>query len=366
MLNRCYIATKAFKQLILLLVLIIPFSSCGKRKPPLPPVERVVQRAEVNGRQIGDRVDLYWKMPARNVGPGNTLSINRVDVYRLAERLDEPLSLTEAEFAARSTLIGSIPISDSDFGLKEKVFSDKIQILGQAARLRYVVRFVNPAGQKAAFSNFFLIEPAANVAGSPADIRARATQDAVVVEWSAPGVNLDGSVPANIIGYNVYRTTDKPGAKVSLLNPKPVTQTRFEDRAFEFGTQYRYFVRTISLGRNAESVESYSSETAELTPVDVFKPRPPEALTIAASPSVISIFFAFNLEPDVIGYRIYRTTDPSMDKKRWEFVSEDVMEANTFQDKNVVPGVVYYYFAVAVDSAGNVSDPSDVISETAP
>jgi len=366
MLNNRYITPKAFKTFALLILCLFFFSSCGKRRPPLPPVERVAQRVEVNGKQIGDRVDLFWKMPARNADSGNTLQISRIDVYRLAERLDEPLTLTEAEFAARSTLIGTVPISASDFGLKEKYFSDKLQIAGQAARLRYAVRIVNSSGQKASFSNFFLIEPAANVAGSPADIKVTPTQNAIVINWTAPGVNLDGSSPANILGYNIYRTGDKTGAPVELLNPEPVSEPRFEDQNFTFGMVYRYFVRTVSLGRNAESVESFASETTEIKPLDLFKPAPPEALTVAAAPSVISIFFAFNLEPDVIGYRIFRSTDQSLDKGNWDRISEEPMESNTFQDKNVVSGVVYYYYAVAVDSAGNVSDPSEVVSETAP
>lgn len=365
MLNTCYIAVKAFKLFVPLCLMIALFSACGKRRPPLPPVERVVQRVEVNGKQIGDRIDLFWKMPARNAGAGNTLNISRIDIYRLAERLDEPLSLTESEFAARSTLIGSIQVTSADFGLKEKVFSDKLQIAGQAARLRYAVRFVNTDGQKASFSNFFLIEPAANVAGSPADVRVTASQTAVLLEWTAPRFNLDGSSPANIIGYNVYRVSDKTRTDVELLNPKPVSDGEFSDETFEFKSTYRYFIRTVSLGRNAESVESYGSETIEITPIDKFKPGPPEALTVAAAPSVISLFFAFNIEPDVVGYKVFRSTDPSLDKKEWKLVSEAIMESNTFQDKGVIPGVVYYYYTVAVDSAGNISDPSEVVSETA-
>lgn len=366
MLNTRYITVKAFKPLLLLSLIFMLFSSCGKRRPPLPPVERVAQRVELNGRQIGDRVDLFWKMPARNADSGNTLNISRIDIYRLAEKLDESLSLTEAEFAARSTLIGNIPVSDSDFGLKEKVFSDKLQIAGQAARLRYALRFVNSSGQKASFSNFFLIEPAANVAGSPADIKATATQNAVVVEWTAPGANLDGTAPANILGYNVFRTTDKRGERAELLNENPVAETRFEDQDFVFGTVYRYFVRSVSLGRNAESVESFGSDVFEIRPLDSFKPSPPEALTVAAAPSVISVFFAFNLEPDVVGYQVFRSTDPAVDKNRWTKVSGATMESNTFQDKNVTAGVEYFYYVVAIDSAGNISDPSEVVSETAP
>lgn len=352
-----------FKLTPLLIAAALLFSTCGKRRPPLPPVERVKQRVEINGQQIGDRVDVYWQMPARNAGSGSTLRISRVDIYRLAEKLDDPLSLTEEEFSARSTLIGSLVIEDSDFGLSRKVYSDKLKIAGQAARLRYAVRFANEAGQKAAFSNFFVIEPAANVSVSPADISASVAQTAITIRWSAPAANLDGSSPANLIGYNVYRSSNDKAAV--LLNEKPVPSVTFDDGTFEFGNSYRYFVRAVSLGRNAESVESFGSETIEVTPVDTFKPAPPEAVTIAAAPSEISIFFAFNLENDIAGYRVFRSTDPLQPKSDWQQLNQDLLDTNTFQDQSVVGGVIYHYFIVAVDTAGNVSDPSEVVSDTA-
>src|ERR1041384_6353751 len=81
-------------------------AGCGKRKLPLPPVERVVQRANVAGAHRGNQIQLQWTMPPHKAGDKSILSIQRVDVYRLAEPLDSPLSLTEEDFASRSTLIG--------------------------------------------------------------------------------------------------------------------------------------------------------------------------------------------------------------------------------------------------------------------
>ena len=38
----------------------------------------------------------------------------------------------------------------------------------------------------------------------------------------------------------------------------------------------------------------------------------------------------------------------------------------TFQDENVESGKKYYYYLTAVDQTGNVSPPSEVVSETVP
>src|SRR5688572_11679113 len=154
----------------LFLFSIIPSSGCGKRGAPVPPRERVLQRVEISGYQRGNQVVLSWQMPARNAPKGNTLNISRADIYRLAEPANSPLRLSEEEFANRSTLIAALTITDADFGLKTITHRDTLQFAGQAARLRYAIRFVNNSGQKAGFSNALLIEPTSKVASAPTSL----------------------------------------------------------------------------------------------------------------------------------------------------------------------------------------------------
>ena len=345
-------------------VLLITFG-CGKRKPPLPPQERVAQRVEISGFQRGSKVLLSWKMPARNAGTGSVLNIARADVYRLAEPLDAPQALSEEEFASRSTLVAAIPIKDTDFALATMGYTDSLQFAGQSARLRYAIRFVNSSGQKAAFSNFYLIEPASRVAGAPTSLSSALSQEAISLAWQAPAANVDGTAPANVLGYNVYRSlSEKEPAK--LLNKTPVTELNYEDRFFEFGKSYFYFVRTVSLGTDGQPVESSESNIVALEPKDTFPPSPPAAITLAATPTTISIFFAINPETDVVGYRIYRSTDAARPKAEWELLTPELLKANTYQDSSIVSGTVYSYYITAHDSAGNVSQPSEIVSETAP
>jgi len=83
--------------------------TCGKRRPPLPPIERIPQRTEsLSGAQRGNQVVLSWPAPLRNAAEGSVQSIRRVDVYRVAEKPNAPLPMTEDEFAARAILIGSV------------------------------------------------------------------------------------------------------------------------------------------------------------------------------------------------------------------------------------------------------------------
>src|SRR5687767_14678320 len=152
---------------ILLLGAVI-LSGCGKRRPPLPPVERVQQRTELlSGAQQGNEVILSWPAPQRNAPDGSVQSIRRIDIYRLAEKPGTALGLTEEEFAARSTLVGSVTFEQIMNAGDTLTYRHALELAGQPTRLRYALRYVNASGQRASFSNFLVIEPAARIAQPP-------------------------------------------------------------------------------------------------------------------------------------------------------------------------------------------------------
>jgi len=364
LLNKIYKAKSL--PVVFALILFYIGLSCGKRKPPLPPTETVLQKVRLEGFQRGNSVNLSWQMPVRNSANSNLLNIDRVDVYRLAETSEAPQrTLSEEEFSSQSTLIAALPVTNQDFRLKKFNFTDVLQFAGQNARLRYAIRLVNASGQKAAFSNFLLIEPTAKIANAPNLLKIDLQEKAVEVKWIAPQTNIDGSKPANIAGYNIYRSKSETEPAI-LLNETPVNITSYSDKAFEFGTQYYYFVRAISLGANGDSLESLESNIVAIFPKDIFPPNPPAAITIAAAPNNLAIFFAANLEDDVAGYRIFRSTDKNLSLQKWSNLTPDLLLTNTFQDLSVESGKTYYYYLVAVDKAGNSSEPSEIVTETAP
>lgn len=362
-----FLKRKASKAGLIALALsaLMAVGACGKRKPPLPPTERVLQRAEVSGFQRGNQVILAWKMPMANAPKGSVLHISRADVYRLTEPLDAPQALSEEEFANRSLIVATIPLGDDDFGGKTLQYTDTLQFAGQPARIRYAIRFVNASGQKAAFSNFFLLEPVARIAAAPSALTTDLSQEAVQLNWTPPGSNVDGTTPVNLLGYNVYRSeSEKVPAR--LLNQTPVSGTSFEDRFFDFEKQYFYFVRAVSLGTDAAPTESTESNIVSIKPVDTFPPSAPAAVTIAATPTAISIFFPANPETDIDGYTVYRSTDESLPKEQWTRMTPELLKINTFQDETVESGRRYFYYVTATDRFGNVSQPSEVVSELVP
>lgn len=343
-------------------LLIAP--GCGKRKPPVPPVEKISQRAEISGTQRGNKITLVWNMPSENTANGKFSNISRIDVYRLLETLNSSVSLSEEEFTSRSTLIAALPVKKSDFAVKQMTYTDTLEFAKQAARLRYAIRFVNSSGQKASFSNFLLIEPSSNVATAPHDLKAELLKDSIRLLWTAPPSNVDGTSPANILGYNVYRFEGNDSLRI--INSTPISAEEFFDKNLEFGKRYKYFVRAVSIGNSGEPLESADSETIDLLAQDIFPPDAPAALTIAAAPNSLSVFFAANSESDIAGYKIYRTTIETQPLSNWTLITPDLIKTNTFQDTDVESGKKYFYFIKAVDTAGNESEPSEIIAETAP
>ncbi len=347
----------------LLILLVAGGVSCGKRKPPLPPIPKVEQRAQISGFQRGEKVLISWRMPERNAPAGDVQHISRIDVYRLAEKLSSPQGLTEQQFSARSVLVASIKVKDADFGDRPMSFTDTLQFAGQSSRMRYAIRFVNSSGQKAAFSNFLLIEPEPRVAAAPQDLEGNVSQESITLKWTAPTANTDGTTPINLIGFNIYRSGSKTQAG-KLLTLSPVKESEFEDKNFEFGKPYYYFVRAVSAGAG-KSTESSESNIIELNPIDTFAPGPPSSITIAAAPGTISLFFPPNPEPDIAGYKIFRSEDPLVEKSEWKLLTASPIDRNTFQDTDIDKGKSYFYYLKAIDRFGNESDASEVVSEKA-
>lgn len=356
---------------VVCLIAIVAFAGCGKRRPPLPPVERVQQRTELlSGAQQGNEVILSWPAPRRNAPDESVQSIRRIDIYRLAEKPGAPLALTEEEFAARSTLVGSVTNEQIKNAGETLTYRDPLELAGQPTRLRYALRYVNASGQRAAFSNFLTIEPAARIAQAPVLLPSpKLTEDSITISWQPPAANIDGSTPVNLLGFNVYRMEESQSDVSQVpINAALISGNEYSDKNFQFGNNYRYIVRAVSLGTGGAQVESLNSNAVEVQARDTFPPAPPERPSIAPDPSFgrLAIFFAANKESDIAGYNIYRSTDPNLPKAQWTRLNQSLLTRTTFQDERVESGKTYYYFLTAVDKAGNVSQPSEVGSETVP
>jgi len=195
------------------------------------------------------------------------------------------------------------------------------------------------------------------LASAPSGLQAVAGNAAVELTWAAPADNIDGSKPAALKGYNLYRS--EGGGPPIRLNSDLVKETHFADKAFEFGKTYVYTVRTA-----AEAVdpfwESDDSAAARVEPKDVFAPAAPADLTSLAGQDYISLTWDPNPDKDLAGYRVWRRL---AGQGEYQEMTTALIKETTFQDKAADKGIRYEYAVTAEDGQGNRSERSKAVSE---
>ncbi len=343
-------------------LLIFNFAACGKIGDPLPPIPRApLIIEELNVAQQGTQLVLSFPLARTNRSP----KLQRIDVYRLIDSAGDPPGLTEEAFSARANLITSIdqiPNQNSTI-----VYRDQLDLKTGARdlRYRYAVRLVNQTGQAADFSNYATIVPLFDLTLPPAGLTVVQREKEIEIIWMPPAANESGIRPANVAGYNLYRQT---GDRVIKLNDAPINETRFIDRNFEFGRDYQYIVRALSLlpgnaSLNA-AIESNESSPLAHTPKDTFPPAAPDPITIASIGGMVSLFWPLNQETDVAGYNIYRAESEQIPAEQWIKLNPQLHKTASFRDDRVQVGKQYFYRIAAVDIYGNESTRSEIKNET--
>jgi fibronectin type 3 domain-containing protein len=106
------------------------------------------------------------------------------------------------------------------------------------------------------------------------------------------------------------------------------------------------------------------SKVVSLTTLDRIPPRPPSGLRVTVAPAAVQLSWQRNQEPDLAGYRLYRTQlekdrdlQKSLTESRVELINTKTLPPDTtqYEDTKAEPGKVYSYRISAVDKTGNES-----------
>ncbi len=356
--------------------------ACGKKGPILAPLVLIPQKVEtLKALQIGGRILLEWTNPESYIDGRALAGISGAEVWVYeknapAKTVASPPSAEEFEaHAKRADMIDESgePVKSAKDGAKKgrTAAAPKKQPPPKSFQYSYplspndlkgmTLTFglkVKDAlkGRLSEFSTLVTVTP--RVAPlAPPRLRAAVFADRIDLRWEAPAANFDGSTPAAVKGYNVYRI-EKSG-KSERLNAAPVAGPTFADKTFLFGREYRYVVRA-STTSVAPFLESDDSPGADVLAKDIFPPAPPAGLSAAAGPDFITLIWDANREKDLAGYRVWRKAEGG-----GSFVplTKDLFLENTYTDRAVVKGRRYEYAITAVDALGNESPISAVISE---
>ena len=355
-----------------IIAFVISLTACGKVGAPVPPARFTERTADLSAIQRGNKVMLSWPAPSLSAKESQRNYIARADIFRLTETRDQLPVLDPDDFEEQAQVVYSLDRAQIEAQVKQLgrlEYTDVINLTDAHdlanTRLRYAVRYVNKREQAALFSNSVAVEPAPGIAMPPSGLTVAAqAQDGVTLSWSAPEANVDGTQPAAVVGYNLYRRNAKRASLGAPLNAEPLNATTFTDTKFQYGVDYIYLVRALSQGANG-LIESADSRPLPFTPKDTFPPSRPEPVTIASANGVISLFWPSAPERDVVGYNVYRAASADAPDDQWIKLTPQPITPVTFRDDRVQIDQTYFYRVTAIDRFNNESKPSPVVSETA-
>lgn len=368
---------------ILAVLLALPLAACGKKGPPLPPFVRLPSApADVKAERRGTAVDVQFVLPSANADGSRPANIQRVEVYALSG----PAAASENVVMKDGVRIGSVDVKsprdpnvtvdpdepDSDIealegpGLDQGAVAHVRELLtapmlvgGTAVARTYVGVGITTRGRRGLLSGAVAIplSPAPPAPGQPA-----VTYDETVVTITWPEVEPG-------LAYAVYDVSPPPDAKPEdaaaraperRVSTEPVTATTFADPRITWNVERCYTVRAVKLVDRL-SVEGDAAPPRCVTLKDTFPPAAPSGVTAVASEGAISLIWTPSPSADLAGYRVLRAEAPATTPAA---ITSGLLSQTTYSDA-ARAGVRYTYAVQAVDSAGNVSEPSAPVEETA-
>ncbi len=234
-------------------------------------------------------------------------------------------------------------------------FSEQIDAARAAAAaspdvsvLRYVVVGVAGGHRLGAPSPVLEVPLTLDVA-PPTGLAASYDETTLKLAWTA-------GAPAQ--SYRVYRADSQGAEEPSPLDPAPLTAPTFS-LPVELGREQCFTVRAVA-ARGPASVDSDPAGPLCIRPVDTFPPPAPTGLSGLPTETQIQLLWTPVLVSDLAGYLVLRGQDGSTPVP----ITADPLPEPRYTDTKISPGVRYTYAVVAVDKAGNRSQPSSTIDET--
>jgi hypothetical protein len=344
----------------LLIVGLIITTACAKIADPLPPLIRVpIPANDLSVYQTADSIVLTVTKPTSNTdgSPASTLEYFQILCLREdAKASGRALDLSDDAFIEDSESVLMIPSSDFSNYLDGGTFVIRDPLTPSmrsalfSSYFHYAVLFINKRRQAAGLSNRASIAPMP-IPLAPKSLKIEVTENSINLKWAEPSENMDGSVPARIAGYNIYRSVDRDEFSDSPINSEPVKEGQYKDRNFEFDTNYFYRISTVGSARNPLA-QSYPSKAYSVITRDIFPPAPPENFNAVPEGGAVILLWAPSSSEDVAGYNLYRAEEG---KTMLPLVQNAPAADLSFRDSGVESGRAYEYIIIAVDAHGNKS-----------
>jgi hypothetical protein len=354
-----------------LLVTVVALSvACGHRGNPLPPLRRTPPAPQdFRLAQRGDTLEVRATAPTASVQgvayeavtveflyvegqrdiekAGQRHSVRATPGRRVVERLPLPAPGTTIRAAARSVarrekgqrtltqaLVAQAPL-EAPHDLAAVLTADGVALSWRGVR------------PKETSPPALLPTPPAAPAPAP---KAEGERTA--------GTEAAGEGPPRR-GFFVYRRLGGAAYDAPLVE-EPLERRSLDDTVVPQGETACYVVRAVASVEPL--VESGPSNEACVEVRDVAAPATPAGLAVLPQEGGIELLWSPSAEPDLAGYRVYRTAPGGPPEK----VAEVGSTRASWLDETARRGVVYRYAVTAVDQAGNESEPAEAVEASLP
>ncbi len=280
--------------------------------PPMPPTD-------LSGKADSMKVHLKWQVPD---DPG----VKELRLYR-SMLSDGPFEVVHTVF-------------------NETTYTDKLAVPGP---YYYYLTSVDSSENEALSRKIFVEVQDVIPPLPPLGLTIAADTGRITLEWEA-------NKEPDLDGYLVYRTVDRADlSNFVLLNSDPLKETRLvQELPKQVKNPFFYHIVAVDTSFNRSERSAFVS----IQMPDVIAPERPHIKRISYEDELIRIEWVPNVDRDLMGYAVWRLD--SLEDQEHEQVNVKTIAGDLtgFIDRSAYDNTEYFYQVVAMDSAGNVSEPS--------
>ena len=333
--------------LILILLLAVAGSACGKKGPPRSPLPPYPADAQApRARQAGETMEVLLSLPGRRMDGEPIERLAGVRIFRQTVPAPEDVTLPPPSVLPGDVLqlAGVLSAEELD-GLTPGgtwIFREPVTkaLAGgdplAPQRVAYSVRYLLQGKRWSPHSLPAVVFTGPPVA-VPGELTAEPVNEGILLRWTPAGPSLATAV---------FRRDPQLPFPYSPQTVVPPGTAEWLDPIVVLGRTYHYEIRFLA-GKDARARLSLPSSTVEVTMEDRFPPLAPQDLQVLERPGGVDLFWRAGQEIDLGGYRVWRRQLPD---GLWQVLTADAILVTSYSDDAVAAGIDYQYAVSAVDS----------------